>query len=163
MNVEYLLLTCCGVEDDGECVRLYLDSPTPEPSARRDRPVKTTLFHLLGGADAQAVRDYLARHRCWDVIRVPQNYTQERGIAAIRVAARWHSGRYSPLYLFAAARTIRDEEHRRQLSRAVRFLLGSVLENPTDDRHYTDLSLLREVIETAPVGFELCTANEASG
>lgn len=163
MGLGVLLMTCCGFEDDGEYVRLYLDSPRPEPSLTRDRGVRTLLFHLFGGAEAQAIRDYLVRYRCWDVLRVPPEYTPERGVAAVRVAARWHAGRYSPMYLFAATRRIRDEEHRGQLRRAVYFLFGSVLENPTNDHHYADLALLREVVETAPVGAELCTAAEAGG
>ena len=163
MDVEHLLLTCCGFEDDGAVVRFFLDGPTPEPSLTRDRGTRTPLFHMVAREDAQAVRDYLARHRCWDVLRVPADYTRDRGIAAVRVAARWHSGRYSPLYLFATDRRLRDEEHGGQLRRAVGFLIGSVLENPVHDYEYADLALLREVIDTAPVGVELCTAAEAGG
>lgn len=158
MNVEHLLMTCCGFEDDGEQVRFYIDSPEPAPSLRRECGVCSNLFRLFGGGEAQAFRDYLARHRCWDVMRVPPPYTRDRGIPAIRTAARWHSGRFSPLHLFATARCIRDEEHRRQLRRAVGFLVASVLENPVHDHYYPDLNLLRQVIETAPLDTELCTA-----
>lgn len=155
MNIDLLLMTCCGFEDDGEHVRFYLDSPTPEVSFTRERGVRTDLFHLFGGDDARRFREYLSWHRCWDVMRVPPPYTPERGAAAVRVAGRWHSGRHSPLYLLAADRRVRDEEHRDQLRRAVGFLIASVLENPTDDRHYADLALLRQVIETAPLATDL--------
>lgn len=162
MNIDVLLMTCCGFEDDGEHVRFFLDGPNPELSVTRDRPVRTELFHLFGGDEAQAIRDYLARHRCWDVMRMPPSYTRDRGVAAVRTAARWHSGRHSPLYIFAANRRIRDEEHRGQLRRATKFLIASVLENPVNDRDYPDLNLLGQVIETAPLGTELCTAAEVS-
>mgnify|MGYP000857568993 FL=1 len=155
MNIDLLLTTCCGFEDDGEHVRFFLDSPTPEVSFTRERGVRTDLFHLFGGDEAQAIREYLARHKCWGVLRVPPPYTPERGDAAVRVAVRWHSGRFSPLYLFAADRRVRDEEHRDQLRRAVGFLIASVLENPVRESDYTDLDLLRQVIETAPVATDL--------
>lgn len=160
MNIDLLLMTCCGFEDDGEHVRFFLDSPTPLPSATRDRGIRTDLFHLFGGDDARRFREYLARHRCWEVMRVPPSYTPERGDAAVRTAGCWHSGRHSPLYLFAADRRVRDEEHRGQLRRAVSYLIASVLENPTDDRHYVELALLRQVIETAPVATDLGTVND---
>jgi len=159
MNIDVLLTTCCGFEDgqDGQ-IRFFLDGPNPEPSLKRERPARTDLFHLFGGDEAQAIRDYLARHRCWDVMRVPPDYTRDRGTAAIRTAARWHSGRHSPLYLFAADRRIHDEERRGQLRRATQFLIASVLEKSVHDHDYPDLDLLRQVIETAPLDTELCTA-----
>ena len=160
MNIDVLLTTCCGIEDDGEAIRFYLDGPNPEPSFTRERGVRGGLFHLFGGDEAQAIRDYLARHRCWDVMRVPPGYTRARGVAAVRTAGRWHSGRYSPLYIFAADRLLRDEEHRRQLRRATKHLIASVLENPVHENDYPDLNLLRQVIETAPLDTELCTAVE---
>ncbi len=160
MNIDVLLMTCCGFEDDGRQVRFFLDSPTPELSLTRDHPVRTNLFHLFAGIDADAVRDFLARHRCWEVMRLPPEYTPERGAAAVRISGRWHSGRHSPLYLFAATRRIRDEEHREQLRRAVGFLIASVLENPVRDHEYADLTLLRQVIDTAPLDTELCPAVE---
>lgn len=158
MNIDLLLMTCVGFEDDGEHVRFYLDSPTPQLSFERDRGVRTSLFRLFGGHDAQQFREYLARHRyrCWDVMRVPPEYTPERGAAAVRIAGRWQSGRHSPLYLFAATRRIRDEEDREQLRRAVGFLIASVLENPVHNHEYADLTLLRQVIDTAPLAAELC-------
>lgn len=160
MNIDVLLMTCCGFEDDGEFIRFFLDSPTPEVSLTREHGVRTDLFHLFGGEDARTIREYLARHRCWGVMRIPPPYTPERGVAAVRVADRWHSGRHSPLYLFAADRRIRDEEHRGQLRRAVSYLTASVLENPVRESDYTDLDLLRQVIETAPVATDIGTAND---
>ena len=163
MNIDLLLMTCCGFEDDGEHVRFFLDGPHPEPSLKRDRPVRTELFHLFGGDEAQAIRGYLACHHCWDVMRVPAEFTRDRGIAAVRTAVRWHSGRHSPMYIFAANRRIQGQEHRDQLRRATSFLIASVLENPVHpSTEYADLDLLRQVIETAPLDTELCTAAEAS-
>lgn len=160
MNIDVLLMTCCGFEDDGEFIRFYLDSPTPDVSFTRDRGARTDLFHLFGGDDARTIREYLARHKCWGVLRVPPPYTPERGDAAVRVAGRWHSGRHSPLYLFAADRRVRDEEHRGQLRRAVGFLIASVLENSVRESDYTDLDLLRQVIETAPVATDIGTTTD---
>ena len=154
-------MTCVGFEDDGGHVRFFLDSPRPEVSLTRGRGVRTPLFRLFAGDDAHKFREYIARHRCWEVMRVPPEYTPERGAAAVRIAARWHAGRSSPLHLFAAARRVRDEEHRGQLRRAVGYLIASVLENPVHDREYADLTLLRQVIDTAPAGVELCAAREA--
>ena len=160
MDIDWLLMTCVGFEDNGEHVRFYLDGPTPVPSVTRDRPVRTALFHMTCGADAERFREYLARHRCWAVMRVPQPYTPERGAVAVEVARRWHAGPHSPLYLFAADRRIRDEEHRGQLRRVVAHLIASVLENPVNDRDDPDLDLLRQVVETAPVGTDLGTVND---
>ena len=162
MNIDLLLMTCVGFDDDGREVRFFLDGPNPELSVTRERPVRTELFHLFGGDEARTIREYLARHRCWDVMRVPPDYTRDRGIAAVRTAGRWHSGRHSPLYLFAAERRIRDEEHRDQLRRATKYLIASVLENPVNEHDYPDLDLLRQVTETAPLDAELCTAAEVS-
>ena len=160
MNIDVLLMTCVGFEDDGRRIKFFLDSPTPELSLTRDHPVRTSLFHLFAGDDAQKFREYLARHRCWNVMRLPPAFTLDRGAAAVRTAGRWHTGRHSPLFLFAATRRIRDEEHRVQLRRAVGFLIASVLENPVHDHEYADLTLLRQVIDTAPLATELCPAAE---
>ena len=160
MDIDGLLVTCVGFEDDGEHVRFFLDSPTPEVSLTRERGVRTSMFRLYAGDDAREFREYIARHRCWEVMRVPPEYTAGRGIAAVRVAGLWHSGRYSPLSLFAAARRVRDEGHRGQLRRATGYLIASVLENPARHREYADLTLLREVIDTAPIDTELCTPAE---
>jgi len=160
MDIDVLLMTCVGFEDDGRRIRFFLDSPTPEMSLTRERGIRTGLFHLYAGDDAQKFREYLARRRCWDVMRVPPEYTPERGVAAVRIAGRWHSGPHSPLYLLAAARRIQDEQHREQLRRAVGVLIASVLENHLHDHEYADLTLLREVIDTAPLATEICPAVE---
>ena len=160
MNIDVLLMTCVGFEDDGRRIKFFLDSPTPELSMTRDHPVRTSLFYLFAGDDAQTIREYLARRRCWEVMRVPPEFTPERGAVGVRIAGRWHTGRHSPLFLFAADRRIRDEEHRDQLRQAVGFLIASVLENPVHDHEYADLTLLRQVIDTAPLATELCPAAE---
>lgn len=70
MRVEELLLTCCGFADDGETLRLFLDSPRPQ-ARRRRAGVRTALFRLLAGDEAEAVRRYLAAHPAWEALRVP--------------------------------------------------------------------------------------------
>ena len=160
MRVEELLLLCCGIEDDGQCVKLYLDSPQPELSVSREQGIRTQLFHLFSGDDAETIRNYLATRRAWDVLRVAPEYSKERGIAALRIASQWHSGQWSPLYSFASTRRIHGEKHREQLRHEVNVLIGSVLENPVHPHEYADLSLLRDVIATAPLDTELATARE---
>lgn len=162
MNVEQLLLVCCGFEDDGENFKFYLDSPNPQPSLDREQGVRTSLFRLFSGEDAEAIRRYLATRRAWDVLRVPPDYTRERGIAALKVAVQWHSGSGSPLYAFASTRRIQGDKHREQLRREINALIGDVLENPNpgDPTEYARLSLLREVIFTAPLDTELASPRE---
>src|SRR5262245_41373799 len=117
MDIEHLFLTCCGFEfsDDGQSVKFFLDSPTPKSSISREQGVRTSLFHLLHGDDAGAVRQWLQGRRAWDVLRVPEDYTKERGIVALQIAAQWHSGQGSPLYSFASTRRIHGQKHRHQL------------------------------------------------
>ena len=81
MNIDVLLATCCGFEDNGHAVRFYLDPPTLEPAFTRDRGVRTSLFHLFAGDDVQMFREYLARHRCWEVMRVPPVFSLEQRVA----------------------------------------------------------------------------------
>jgi hypothetical protein len=162
VQVEALLAVCEGFQEDGENFKFYVTGPNPEPSFDRERGVRTSLFHLVSGEDAVAVRRFLTTHRCWEVMRVPPAYTRERGIAAIRVAGHWHSGQRSPLYLFASTRTIHGDGHREQLRREVNALVGSVLENPVSESEFPALTLLREIVNTAPLNVELCTAREIS-
>ena len=110
MRPDRLLLTACGVEDDGAAMRVYVDGPTPAPSFTRDRGVRTGLFHLLDPESAAAVRTWLARNRAWDVLRVPPPYCPARGVRALRVAGDWHPGRGTALgVLFAEIRRLHDE------------------------------------------------------
>lgn len=160
MQVEALLAVCEGFEQDGENFKFYVSGPHPEPSFDREQGVRTSLFHLVSGEDAVAVRRFLATHRCWEIMRVPADYSRERGIAAIRVAGQWHSGQRSPLYSFASTRTIHGHRHREQLRQEVNALIGSVLENPVSENEFPDLNLLRQVIVTAPLNIELCNARE---
>src|SRR4051794_18917703 len=69
MQVEELLLLCCGFEDDGGNFKFYLDSLTPQPSFSREQGVRTPLFRLFSGEDAEAIRKWLACRRAWDVLR----------------------------------------------------------------------------------------------
>jgi hypothetical protein len=160
MQVEQLLLLCCGFEDDGRDVRLYLDSPDPQPSFTRESGVRTPLFHLFVGEDAEAIRRYLVAHRAWEVLRVPQAYSRERGTAAVRIAWRWHAGEGCPVHEFASARTVHGERHRERLWRRVNALIASVLENPVGPGEFEELALLREVVLTAPSDTELATPQE---
>jgi hypothetical protein len=162
MKVAELLLTCCGFEYFGETIKVYLDSPNPEPSTSREQGIRTTLFHLFASEDAEAIRCYLAAHRTWDVLRVPQPYTKTRCIRALRISFDWHSGSGSPLYSFASTRRIHGESHRNQLRRELNALFGDVLESPNagSPSEYGDLTLLREVVATAPANIELATSDE---
>jgi lysophospholipid acyltransferase (LPLAT)-like uncharacterized protein len=80
MQVERLFLLCCGFEDDGNEVKVYLDSPDPQPSITRQHGVRTSLFHLFVAQDAAAIRRFISQHRTWDLLRVPQPFTRERGV-----------------------------------------------------------------------------------
>ena len=151
---------CCGYEDFGNELRLYLDSPMPKPSISRERGVRTKLFHLFAGEDAEAIRSWLARNKAWQVLRVPQDYTTDRGIRAIRIAYQWRSGKGSPFYLFASTRRIHGQEHRDRLRAEVRGCIGAVIENPVHRHELTDLQLLKEVIDTAPMNVQLATFQE---
>jgi hypothetical protein len=162
MSVEELLPLCCGVEDDGKSVKLYLEGPDPKPSFDREQGVRTPLFHLFSGEDAEAIRRYLATHRAWAILFVPPDYAKERGVAALKIAAQWHSGQRSPLYSFASTRRVHGPKHQDQLRREVNALIGSVLENPVHPHEYDHLSLLREVINTAPLDTELATVREVN-
>lgn len=160
MRPDLLLFTACGFEDDGEHVRVYVDCPRPAVSFTRDRGVRTPLFHLLAGEEADAFRRWLSQNRAWECLRVPPAYTRDRGVRAIRIAFDWHSGGGSPLYQFASTRSIRDEAHRERAYRDVGHCITSVIENPVSENEYADLRLLAEVILTAPAGVELATAAE---
>jgi hypothetical protein len=70
VDIERLLRDCCGVEDDGVNVKLYVAGPNARPPAPNQRGVRTSLFHLLCGEEAAAVRDYLASHPSWQSLGV---------------------------------------------------------------------------------------------
>lgn len=161
MDAEVLLLTACGVEDDGVHVRLYLDAPAPAAAFRTGPGVRTPLFRLLAGEDADRVRRFLARHPAWDVIRVPPPHTPVRGLAALRTAASWNAGAGTPLHALHVGRCVSGDAHRDALRREVAGLIGSVLANPTDPGDYLALRLLAEVVETAPTGADLAAASPA--
>ncbi|MBX9579364.1 MAG: hypothetical protein K2X87_03570 [Gemmataceae bacterium] len=152
-----------GYEDDGESIRMYVDGPAPEVSFTRDRGARTALFYWITGADAEAVRRWLAGHRAWQVLRVPPPYTPDRGGRAVRVAAAWAGGDDCPLRRFAASRRVADEDDRERAYREVGRLLQDVIENPVRAGEYQDLRLLAEVLLTAPAGAELAAPGRPPG
>jgi hypothetical protein len=160
MHVERLLLVCCGYEDDGESVRVYLDGPDPEPSVSRRRGRKGPLFYLLVGEDAEDMRHYLRTYRVWQCMRLPKPLTRQRAVAAIRAGFAWHGGGGSAVYEFASTRRVADEEHRGRLRREIELTIGSVLENPMRPDELSQLHLMEDVVNTAPAGVELATAQE---
>lgn len=160
MDVGRLFSICCGYADDGQEFRLFLEGPNPTPSFDRDRPKKTNLFYLFSGKEADAIRAWLSTRKAWHILKVPESYSKDRGITAIRIARSWSGGPTSPLFLFASARRIDGEGHRNRLRAEVHALIGDVIENPTNPQEYPDLVLLREVIESAPANIELATIRE---
>jgi hypothetical protein len=159
MDIDRLFVLACGFEDDGKEFRLFLEGPNPKPSFSRDRPRKTNLFFLFAGEEADAIRKWLSTRKAWHVLRVPPPFSKERGIAAIRIARSWCSGPTSPFFTFVSDRRIDGEKHRDDLRREVNLLVGDAIENPVGNE-YADLTLLREVIESAPVNVELATFRE---
>lgn len=160
MEVERLLLCCCGYEDDGECVRVYLDGPNPTPSVSRPRGRKEPLFRLIAGDDADAIRSYLRTYKVWQCLRIAPPLTKQRAVAAIRIAFAWHGGGGSAVYQFASTRRVADEDHRERLRREVGLCIGSVLENPVHPHELPQLHLLEDAVNTAPAGVELVTPQE---
>jgi hypothetical protein len=159
MDIDRLFVLACGFEDDGKEFRLFLEGPNPKASFSRDRPRKTNLFFLFGDEEADAIRKWLSNKRAWQILRVPPPFTKDRGIVAIRIARSWCSGPASPFFKFASDRRIDGEGHRDELRHEVNLLVGDAIENPVGNE-YADLSLLREVIESAPVNVELATFRE---
>jgi hypothetical protein len=159
MDIDRLFVLACGYEDNGQEFRLFLEGPHPKPSFSRDRPQKTNLFFMFAGQEADAIRKWLSTRKAWQVLRVPP-LTKDRGIAAIRIARSWCSGPASPFFTFVSNRRIDGEDHRDELRREVNLLIGSIIENPVHPHEYADLSLLREVIESALVNVELATFRE---
>ncbi len=122
--------------------------------------MRTQLFWLHVGEDADAILAWLARNRAWQCLRVPPAFTVERGVRAVLAAADWHGGEGSALGLLARDRVIADDDHRRRLRREVRLLIASVLENPVRDGEFEQLQNLEDVVNAAPVWVELATTTE---
>jgi hypothetical protein len=160
MDIDRLFVLACGFEDDGKEFRLFLEGPNPKPSFSRDRPKKTNLFYLFTEQEADAIRKWLSNKKAWHVLRVPPPFTKDRGIVAIRIARSWCSGPASPFFAFVSNRRIDGDNHRDELRHEVNLLIGSVIENPVHPHEYADLTLLREVIESAPVNVELAAFRE---
>jgi hypothetical protein len=160
MNIERLFLIACGYEDTGDQFRLFLEGPNPQPSWDRPRGVRTNLFYLFAGGEADAIRAWLSTRKAWQVLRVPPPYTKDRGIAALRITHSWSSGPASPLTRFAAARRIDGEAHRDRLRAELEALIGSVIENPVGPDELPRLQFIQDVVNTAPLNAELATARE---
>lgn len=160
MNLWDTFPLIAGYEQVGEQLRLYVDGPTPQPSFTRKRGVRTPLFHIYSGRDAEEVMQWLDRNRAWQVLRVPPPFTPERGVRAVLFAFDWHCGEGSALALLARTRMIVSDDHRRQLQREVSLLIGSVLENPVRDGEFGELQDLEDAINTAPLRVELATTAE---
>lgn len=157
MNCANVFLCACGYERIGDQVRVYVESADPQPNFHRQRGERSSLFHLYGGRDAEAILAWLARNRAWQSLRVAPEYRPEWGARAILLASDWHSGEVSGLFRFAGTRAIYDDHHRRQLQREVRLLLAMVLENPVRESEFEELQSLEDVIDSAPAGNELAT------
>ncbi len=155
-----VFLCACGYEQLGDQIRVYVDGPTPAPSVARFSGVRTQLFRLFAGMEAESIRRWLARNRAWQCLRVSPPFSTELGARALLLASDWHSGEGSAMYGLARTRTIRDEAHRQRLQREARCLIGSVLENPVRDGEFEELQLLEDVVNTAPAGKELATTAE---
>jgi hypothetical protein len=68
-------------------VRLCVDRPTPEPSFIRRRGVRTLLFRLYSGQDAEEILAWLDKYRAWKVLRVSPPYSSEQGVRAVLLAS----------------------------------------------------------------------------
>ena len=75
-------------------------------------------------------------------------------------ASEWNFGEGAALFRLALTRMIADEAHRQRLQREVRLLIASVIENPVRDGELQDLQVIEDVVNVAPVGVELATADE---
>ncbi len=161
MNLWKTFPLICGYERVGrDQVRLYVDGPTPTPSFDRERGVRSALFHLYAGRDAEAVLAWLARNKSWQCMRVPPPLTPGLGVRAVLVAADWHGGEATALFRFARTRVIANDDHRRRLRREVRLLIQTVIENPVRDGELQDLQAVEDVANVAEPGVEVVTAEE---
>ncbi|MBY0456620.1 MAG: hypothetical protein K2V38_04730, partial [Gemmataceae bacterium] len=153
MNLWEIFPSICGYERIGDQVRLYVDGPTPQHSFTRRRGVRTALFRLYAGRDAQDILAWLDRNRAWQVMRVSPPYSPELGIRAVLLATDWRGG--SAILGLARTRKIADDAHRERLRHEVRLLIEMVLENPVRDGEFGDLQDLEDAISAAPLGVEL--------
>lgn len=160
MDLWQLFPTISGYEWVEGRLRLYVDGPNPKASFTRDRGVRTVLFHLYDGTDAEAVKAWLAVNRAWQCLRVPSPFCRKRAARGILIAGDWHGGTASAVHLLSRTRIIRDEIHRERLLREVRATIHSVLENPVSGNEFGELQLLEDVILVSPVMVELATTGE---
>ena len=158
MNLWKIFPSICGYERIGDQVRLYVDGPTPQPNFTRRRGVRTALFRLHAGRDAEDILAWLDRNRAWQVMRVSPPYSPELGIRAVLLATDWRGG--SAMLDLARSRKIADAAHRERLQREVRLLIEMVLDNPVRDGEFGELQELEDAINAAPLGIELATAAE---
>ena len=152
-----LFMRVCGYERVGDQLRLYVDSPEPVPSVNRERGVRSVLFYLFAGRDAEAVIEWLDRNKAWQVLRGAPAFTTARGVRAVLLADNWHGGEGSGMLRLARTRVIADDAHREQLRREVRLLIGMVIENPVRNGELQELQLVEDVANTAPLGVALCS------
>src|SRR4051812_42143270 len=124
MNLWAMFPLICGYERVArDQVRLYVEGPKPVPNFTRRQGVRTPLFHLYAGRDAEAVCAWLAKNRVWQCLRVPPPYTPEQGIRAVLLASNWHGGFGSAMLYLARTRMIADDAHRERLQFEVRLLI----------------------------------------
>ncbi len=114
MNWSNVFVCACGYERIGNQVRVYVESADPQPTLDQLRGVRSALFHLYDGRDAEAILAWLDRNRGWQCLRVPPEYRPEWAAQAVRRASDWHSGEESGLFRFATTRTIHDDAHLHQ-------------------------------------------------
>jgi hypothetical protein len=157
MGWESVFVFVCGYEQVDGQLRLYVESANPQPSFDRQQGMRSPLFRLYTGGDAESILAWLDRHRTAQCLRVPPEYRPEWGARAVLLASDWHCGAASALFRFAETRTIHDDDHRLRLQREVRLLIASVLENPVRPGEFEDLQFLEDTVNSASVGVELAT------
>ena len=161
MNLWEVFPLICGYERVGhDQLRLYVEGVTPVPSFTRRQGVRSQLFRLYSGPDAQVVLAWLDRNRAWQCLRVPPPFTREQGVRAVLAASEWQGGDGSGLCRLARTRMIADDAQRERLRREVRLLIEMVLENPVRDGEFGELQNFEDAINTAPLGVELTTTGE---
>lgn len=160
MNFWAIFPTICGYERVGpDRLRLYVEGPTPESRLDRPRGVRTSLFRLYAGGDAEAVLSWLDRNKAWQILRVPPPFTAQMGVRAVLVASEWHCGEASALFELASTRIVSDHDHRERIRQEVHWLIESAIENPVHDE-FERFRFLEDVINVAPEGTELCSPCE---